>query len=246
MTYAQVNGQSIYYEVHGTGRPLVLLHGGLLTIGLTFGTMLPALAATRQVVAIELQGHGHTADIDREFTLEHLADDVAGVLDELGIERADFFGFSLGGLVSLRLAMRHPDRAGRLAVAGVHFRADGYHPEIFDMDARSDRLPTEADFRQMHDAYVAVAPDPDRFEAFAAKASALPERLDWSAADLGSVTSPVLIVIGDRDFTRIDHAAQMRELIPDARLAVLPDTTHMDLTRRADLVLPLVEPFLDC
>lgn len=244
MPYAHVNGLDVYYETHGAGEPLVLLHGGLLTIGGTFAWTLPELAKTRRVVAIELQGHGHTAEIDREFTLEHLADDVVGVLDELGFERADFFGFSLGGLVALQLAMRHPDRAGRLAVAAVHFRADGYHPEIFDMESGSKRLPTEADFQQMHDEYVAVAPDPGAFEAFAAKASALPERLDWSAEDLGSVKSPALIIIGDLDFVRVEHAARMRELIPDARLAVLPDCTHMDLVRRADLVLPLVTEFL--
>jgi pimeloyl-ACP methyl ester carboxylesterase len=243
MTYAHVNGLDVYYETHGAGRPLVLLHGGGLTIELTFAAMLPSLAQTRQVVAIELQGHGRTADTDREFALEHLADDVAGVLDVLGLERADFFGFSLGGLVALQVAMRHPRRAGRLAVMGVHFRGDGFRPGIFEMD--SELVPTADDFRQMREAYEAVAPDPGRFEGFLAKMSRLPEDLDWSAADLGSISSPVLIVIGDRDFVRLDHAEEMRELIPDARLAVLPDTTHLDLTRRADLVLPLVTPFLD-
>jgi len=245
MSYAHVHGLDVYYELHGTGEPLVLLHGGLLTIELTFAAMLPQLAKERQVVAIELQGHGRTADIDREFALEHLADDVAGVLDELGIESADFFGFSLGGLVALQFAMRHPARTGRVTAAAVHFRADGYHPDIFAMDSTSDRLPTEDDFREMHDAYVAVAPDPGRFEAFAAKASALPAQLDWSPDDLAAVRAPVLLVIGDNDFVRIEHAAQMRDLLPDARLAVLPGCTHMDLVRRADLVLPLVEDFLN-
>jgi pimeloyl-ACP methyl ester carboxylesterase len=244
MPYAHVNGLDVYYETHGSGEPLVLLHGGLLTIELSFARMLPSLAKTRQVIAIEMQGHGHTADIDRELTLEHFADDVVGVLDELGVERADFFGYSLGGLVALQLAMRHPDRAGRLAVMAVHYRPDGYHPEIFDMDSGSARLPTEVDFQIMHDAYVAVAPEPERFEEFAAKASALAERIGWSPADLGSVRSPVLLVIGDTDFVRIEHAAEMRELIPNAALAVLPNTTHMDLTNRADLVLPMVAEFL--
>ena len=244
MAYAHVNGLDVYYETHGDGEPLVLLHGGLLTIEATFAEALPRLAKYRKVIAIELQGHGRTADTDRAFTLEHCADDVVGVLDELGFERADFFGYSLGGLVALAVAMRHPDRAGRLAVAAVHFRADGYHQEIFDMDSGSDRLPTEADFQEMHDAYVAVAPDPGHFEAFAAKASALPQQLDWSAEDLGSIRSTVLIVIGDRDFVRVDHAAEMQNLIPDARLAVLPDTTHMGLLRRPDRLLPLVEEFL--
>jgi pimeloyl-ACP methyl ester carboxylesterase len=242
MPYAHVNGLDVYYETHGAGEPLVLLHGGLHTIELSFAPMLPALAKTRRVVAIELQGHGHTADIDREFTPDHLADDVAGVLDELGIERAAFFGFSLGGIVALRVAMRHPDRAGRMVVAGTHARADGYRPGIFDMT--SDLLPGEEDFQAMYDAYVAVAPEPGRFEAFAAKASALPQELAWSADDLGAIRSPVLIVVGDRDFVRVDHAAWMQEEIPDARLAVLPATTHMSVTERPDLVLQLVQEFL--
>jgi pimeloyl-ACP methyl ester carboxylesterase len=125
MAYAHLPGLDIYYEVHGAGRPLVLLHGGLLTIESNFDGILPSLAKTRQVIAIELQGHGRTADTDRAFDLEYLADDVVGVLDELGIDRADIFGFSLGGLVALQLAMRHPDRAGRLVVGGGHPRADG-------------------------------------------------------------------------------------------------------------------------
>jgi len=242
MPYAHVNGLDVYYETHGAGEPLVLLHGGLHTIELSFARMLPQLAKTRKVVAIELQGHGHTADTDREFTPEHLADDVVGVLDELGIARADFFGFSLGGIVSLRVAMRHPERAGRVAVAGTHFHANGYRPGIFDMT--SDLLPSEEDFQAMYDAYVAVAPDPEHFEAFAAKASELVEKLAWPAEDLGTVRSPVLIIIGDRDFVRVEHAAQMQEHIPDARLAVLPNTTHMSVTERPDLVLPLVREFL--
>jgi pimeloyl-ACP methyl ester carboxylesterase len=243
MPYAHVNGLDVYYETHGSGEPLVLLHGGLLTIELNFAETLPVLAKNRQVVAIELQGHGRTADTERTLSFENFADDVVGVLDELGIARADFYGFSLGGLVALQVAMRHPERAGRLAVAGVHFRADGYHPEIFEMDSSSERLPTEADFQAMRDAYTAVAPDPDRFDAFEARLSALPERLDWSA-ELGAITAPVLIIIGDLDFVRIEHAAEMRELIPNAALAVLPNTTHMGLMRRADLVLPLVQEFL--
>jgi pimeloyl-ACP methyl ester carboxylesterase len=242
MPYAHVNGLDVYYETHGDGAPLVLLHGGLLTIELTFARVLPQLAKTRKVVAIELQGHGHTADVDRDFTPEHLADDVVAVLDELGIERADFFGFSLGGIVSLAVAMRHPSRAGRVAVAGTHVHVDGYRPGIFDMT--SDLLPTPDDFAAMHDAYTAVAPDPGHFEAFAGKASALPQKLAWTDEDLATIGSPVLVIVGDRDFVRVEHAAYMRDTIADARLAVLPDTTHMGVSERADLVLPLLEEFL--
>lgn len=245
MAYAPVNGQEIYYEVRGSGRPLVLLHGGLLTIGLTFGELLPALARTRRVIALELQGHGHTADIEREFTVPNLVSDVVGVLDHLDVEEADVFGFSLGGIVALQLAMSAPERVGRVVAAAVHARHDGYHPDIFGMVPESTRLPTEADFKEMQEAYAAVAPFPEQFESFAAKASALPETHEWTPGQLAAVRVPVLLLVGDNDFVRVEHAAEMHALIPDARLAVLPDTTHMDLTKRADLVLPMVGRFLN-
>jgi pimeloyl-ACP methyl ester carboxylesterase len=245
--YAPVNGLEMYYEVHGTGRPLVLLHGGLLTIDLSFGTMLPALATTRQVIAAELHGHGRTADTDRDVTIEYMASDVVGLLDHLGIERADLFGFSLGGLVALELAMRRPDRTGQIVIAAVHFRADGYHPEIRnpELHAGSTRMPTERDFQDMRDAYVQVAPDPDHFDEFTAKASAAVGAFQgWPEERLRAVTVPTLLVVGDHDFVRLEHAVEMHELIPDAQLAVLPGATHMDLTRRADLIVPMIESFL--
>jgi len=243
--YAQVNGQEIYYEVHGSGRPLVLLHGGMLTIGLSFDDLLPDLAKARRVVAIELQGHGHTADIEREFTIGNLAGDVVGVLDHLGIDEADLFGYSLGGLVSLQTAMRYPERVGRVVAASVHYRSDGYYPEIFEMSADSRRLPTAAEFKEMQTAHAAVAPFPEQFEAFMAKVAPLPTTHEWSEAELGSVRAPVLLIIGDTDFMRIEHAARMAELIPDSRLAVLPETTHMQVVRRGELVLPMIARFLD-
>lgn len=244
MPYAPVNGQEIYYEEHGDGPPLVLLHGGLLTIDLTFGAVLGDLARTHRVVAVELQGHGHTADIDREFTLDNLASDVVGVLDHLGIDQADFFGFSLGGLVGTQVALRSPEQVGRLVGASVHFRADGYHPDVFAMEAGSRRLPSEQDFADMMSAHAAVAPHPEQFEAFAAKASALPERHEWSGDELRGLRVPVLLIVGDTDFVRVEHAAELLELVPDGRLAVLPDTTHGEVMRRAELVLPMVRGFL--
>lgn len=242
--YAPVNGQEIYYEVHGAGRPLVLLHGGLLTIDLTFRDLLPGLARTHQVIAVELQGHGHTADVAREFTLDNLASDVAGVLDHLGVEQADVFGFSVGGLVAVQVALRHPERVRRLVAASVHYNKDGYHQEVFRVDSGSERLPTAGDFMEMQDAHAAVAPFPEQFDSFAAKASALPERHEWSVDELRGLTVPVLLLLGDTDFVRLEHAAEMLELIPDAQLAVLPGATHMDVTRRPELVLPMVEAFL--
>ena len=150
MTYAPVNGLQLYYEIHGGGRPLVLLHGGLLTIDLNFGPLLEPLAASRQVIAVELQGHGHTADTGRAMTIEALAGDVVALLDHLGIEQADLFGFSLGGLVAYAVTLGAPTRVGKLIVAS----ADAHRPpgrESAPLD--DDRMPTPADFRAMRDAY---------------------------------------------------------------------------------------------
>jgi pimeloyl-ACP methyl ester carboxylesterase len=248
-SYVKVDGLEMYYELHGAPsarRPLVLLHGGVTTIGLSFGALLPALAAGRLVVAPELQGHGHTADTDRPMTLPALAADVVGLLDELGIERADFLGYSLGGLTALELAVRHPDRVGRLVLAAAPYHQEGYHAEIREPDFSSPRMPGEADFQEMADVYKAVAPHPEQFQALLAKCSAAAHApLPWTADDLRGLRAPTLLVIGDTDFVRIGHAAQMRDLVPDAALAVLPDTTHMTLMRRTALLLPLLAEFLD-
>ncbi|WP_411149808.1 alpha/beta fold hydrolase [Streptomyces sp. A30] len=247
--YAEVDGLTMYYETHGTardtGRPLVLLHGGVLTVGLAFGAVLPALSAARHIVAPELQGHGHTADIDRAITVPNLACDVVALLDELGIGQADFLGFSLGGLTALEVAVRHPERVGRLVLASTQYTQDGYHEEILDPAADSPLLPTEADFKEMADAYAAVAPRPEHFADFLAKCSvAAHGPLPWTADDLRALAAPTLLVIGDTDFVRVEHAAEMQRLIPGARLAVLPDTTHMALMGRTSLLLPMLEEFL--
>ena len=245
--YAPVNGLKMYYEVHGAGRPLVLLHGGLLTIDLSFGEVWPQLAADRQVIATELQGHGRTGDIDREMDLRHLAGDVAGLLDHLGVAQADVLGFSLGGGVALQLALDHPDRVGRIILASISYAPDGFHPEISDpaQHAASTRMPTAEDFAQMREAYDRLAPDPGHFDAFAAKTSQAAASLKgWTAEELGRIGAPTLLVFGDHDFIRLEHAVEMHGLIPGAQLAVLPGTTHMGVMRRADLIVPLVRDFL--
>lgn len=247
MTYASVNGLELYYEIHGSGEPLVLLHGGLHTIELSYGAMIPTLAASRQVIAVELQGHGRTADIDREITIGQLALDVVSLLKELGVARADVMGFSLGGLVALELGIRHPDVVGRLVLAAVHARPDGYHAEIFDPStyATSTRMPTADDFAEMVADYARVAPRPEDFEQFAAKlSSAVGTFGGWSDDELKSVSAPSLLVIGDHDFVRIEHAAEILSAIPGAQLGIVPGTTHAHLLRRADVLLPMVTAFL--
>jgi pimeloyl-ACP methyl ester carboxylesterase len=243
--YATVNGLRMYYEVHGSGRPLILLHGGILTFDVTFGRVLPGLTEQHQAIGVELQGHGHTEDIDRPLQLDFLADDVIALMDHLGLDRADIFGYSLGGLVATELAVQHPERVDRLVLAASHFRPDGYYPEIHDPRQDSPRLPTEADFVEMQRAYTAVAPDPDHFAAFLEKAQPLVADFQgWSDEQLRALTSPTLLVVGDTDFVRLEHAAAIHDLLPNARLAVLPGCTHMDVMRRAYL-LSVVRPFLD-
>jgi len=242
MTYAPINGLKFYYEIHGSGRPLVLLHGGLLTIELNFRPLLGPLAAGRQVIAVELQGHGHTADTGRPMTIEALARDVVALLDQLEIAEADLFGFSLGGLVAYAVALGAPARVGRLIVAS----ADAHRPpgrESAPLD--DDRMPTQADFQAMRDAYNAVAPDPAHFDEFAAKNSALVHEFPGWTDELRSLRAPTLLIFGDRDFSPLADVVELFGLLPNAQLAVLPGTTHMGVTRRTDALLALITPFLD-
>jgi pimeloyl-ACP methyl ester carboxylesterase len=247
--YAPVNGLKMYYEVHGDGaggRPLVLLHGGVMTIELSFGALLPALADGRRVIAAELQGHGHTADIDRDMTMTALARDVAGLLGQLGVERADVLGFSLGGGTALQLALDYPALTGRLIVASAGYNAGGTHAEISDPArwATSTRMPTAEDFQQMREAYQRVAPEPGHFDAFRARTGQAAGSMSWTATELGRIGAPTLLIFGDHDFITLEHAVEMAGLIPGAQLAVLPGATHMDVLRRTDLMVPLVSGFL--
>ncbi|PBC70970.1 pimeloyl-ACP methyl ester carboxylesterase [Streptomyces sp. TLI_235] len=248
-SYTQVNGLDLYYEEHGsaTGRPLVALHGGLLTADLCFGALLPVLAPGRRVIVPELQGHGHTRDTDRPFRVDLLAEDVLALMDRLGIARTDLLGFSLGGYAALQLALDHPERVDHLVLASTNYRPEGYHEEIRQprLQHGSNRMPTPDDFAEMRAAYLAVSPEPDHFDAFAAKASdAVAAFEGWPTERLRTLRTPTLLVVGDHDFVRLDHAVEMYDLIPDARLAVLPRTTHMDVMRRTTLLTPLLQGFL--
>jgi pimeloyl-ACP methyl ester carboxylesterase len=244
--YAPINGLRLYYEVHGQGRPLVLLHGGLLTIDLAFGPLIPALAERHQVIGVDLQGHGHTGDIKRPMRLDSLADDVALLLDQLSLESADVFGFSVGGMVALTMGLRHPDRIGRLVIASVDHRPNHAEFEQRDDPDVARRMPTEEDFLGMREAHARVAPRPEDFDAMAEKTSSMVHAFGgWSDSQLRSISAPTLLLVGDTDFVPLDHAVDMFKQIPDAELAVLPGTTHMGVTRSADRVLAMVRPFLE-
>ncbi len=241
MAYAPVNGLQLYYETHGSGRPLVLLHGGVMTIGLNFGSLLEPLAASRRVIAVELQGHGHTADTDRPMTIDALAGDVEALLDQLGIDQADLFGFSLGGLVAYELALGVPTRVGRMIVASANARRP---PGRESVPIDAGRLPTPVDFQAMRDAYDAVAPDPGHFDEFAARTSAMVHEHPAVTDELRSLRTPTMLIFGDRDFSPLADVLELFDLLPDAQLAVLPGTTHVGVTQRTREVLALITPFL--
>ena len=189
--YAPLPGIDIYFEDHGTGTPLVLLHGGMLTLDLSFGALMPRLTPHRRVIPIELQGHGRTADVERDITLANQAADVVGVLDHLGLERADVLGFSWGGLVALEMAVRRPGRVDRLVLGAVHRRKDDYHDEIHDPStyATSTRMPTEAEFGAMFAEYERYGLS--TFETVVAKLDPIvTAEENWTAADLARVTAP--------------------------------------------------------
>jgi pimeloyl-ACP methyl ester carboxylesterase len=246
--YVDVNGVHMYVEQYGEGSPLVLLHGGLLTIELNFASLIPALAGRHRVIGIELQGHGRTADIDRPITPAALASDVVGALDALGVDRAHVFGHSMGAAVALELAVEHPGRVRSIVAASASVRPDGMHEDLTDPArmATSTRLPTPQDFADFKEAYERLSPHPEQFEAFLGRLSASNADLrGWSDEQLAGITAPTLLIVGDRDFTTVEHAALMLELIPGAQLAVLPGTTHMQVTRRGDLLLPMLARFLD-
>jgi pimeloyl-ACP methyl ester carboxylesterase len=242
--YASVNGLDLYYEVHGEGRPLVLLHGALGTIESCFADLLPALASSRRVIAVELQGHGHTGDIDRAFSFRDMAEDIAGLLRALSTERVDIFGYSLGGGVALELAIRHPGAVGRLAyVGGACYHPSGLYPELFE---GSDSQDPEHDDSRWRQAYERVAPNPGDWPRLVEKMAEMDRSfIGWSADELMSLTAPVLLIIGDSDLVRPEHTVEMFRFLGGgvmaevsgfaaSQLAILPRTSHVGLLDRVE------------
>ena len=259
--YASVNGLNIYYEIHGSGQPLVLLPGGYWIIE-AMGEIVPQLALSRRIIAVELQGHGHTADIERPLRFEVMADDIAALITHLGLERADMFGFSLGGGVGLQTAIRHPEVVRKLALASTPFKRDGWYPEVL---AGMASMCVEAFAgTPIHEAYLKTSPRPEAWPTVIAKMrQLLTEDYDW-AEGVAALKTPILILVGDADGMRLAHAVEFFGLLgggkadgdmaglPPAQLAVLPATTHVGwaaphqgIMTRTELLLPIITAFLD-
>lgn len=249
-----VKGLDIYYEIHGAGEPLVLLHGAFMTIEL-MGPLVAGFAKTRRVIAIEQQGHGHTADADRPLDYARMADDTAGVLRHLGIEQADVYGYSMGGGIAVQLAIRHPALVRKLVAVSMSFTSDGLHPEVM---ATIKTITADLFIgTPWYDAYVRAAPHPDGFNRLVERIKALDaEEYAWPEEEVKAITAPTLVIIGDSDGTRPEHAVEMFRLLgggvfgdiagmPSSQLAILPGTNHVGMLERTDLLLAIVPPFLD-
>jgi pimeloyl-ACP methyl ester carboxylesterase len=246
----------MYYEIHGEGQPLVLLHGAFSAIGTSFGALLPELAKTRQIIAFELQAHGRTADIDRPLSLEGMADDVAAALRHLEIERADIFGYSTGAAIALHVAIRHPDVVRKLVLASVTYNLNGVHPGL--LEGLGEMKPEMMYGSPWHEEYMRIAPHPENFDTLFAKKTQMDRGIrDIPAETIQAIQAPTLLIIGDSDLVRPEHAVEMFRLLgggvfgdtptglPKSQLAILPGTSHVTLVSRADLLLPMIPAFLD-
>ena len=218
--YANVNGLKMYYEVYGNGFPLVLIHGGGSTIGTTFGRILPALAKTHKLIAVEMQAHGHTADIDRPLSFEQDADDVAELLKQLHISKADIFGFSNGASTTLEIAIRHPVLINKIIVASTMYKKDGAQPWFWDMMAH----PTFEQMPQpLKDAYLEINPDTNAlYTMYKRDVARMQSFKDIKEEDIKAIKAPALIICGDNDVVRPEHAVEMWRQMQHAQLMILP------------------------
>ncbi|HEY8936797.1 MAG TPA: alpha/beta hydrolase [Cyclobacteriaceae bacterium] len=248
--YANVNGLKMYYEIHGSGFPLVLIHGGGSTIETTFGRVLPELAKTHQVIAVELQAHGHTTDINRPLSFEQDADDVAELLKQLNISKADIFGFSNGASTTLEIAIRHPQVVNKIIVASTMYKKDGAYPWFWDMM----KNPTFEGMPQPYkDAYLKINPDKEALHTMYKRDVARMQSFkDIKEEDIKSIKAPVLIIAGTKDVVQPEHAVEMYRQMQQAQLVILPGGHGDYLGELATLkpgnneypVLSIIETFL--
>jgi len=253
--YAPVNGLEMYYEIHGAGKPLIVIHGAYMTIE-SMGAIIPRLAESRQVIAVELQGHGRTADIaDRPLRFEALAEDIDALMAHLNIETADIFGFSLGGGVALQVALRHPERVNKLILVSSGYNSQGWYPEMYAfIDQITPELfvgsPMEAEYQRL-------APNPENFGTLVTKLTELTKAVqDVSPDEIRAIQAPTLVMVGDADNIRPEHALDLYKLrgggvpgdivgAPASQLAIIPGATHVTIIDRVDALTMFTNEFLD-
>ena len=250
-----VNGMEMYYEVSGEGDPLIVLHGSYMNIP-SMGGIIPALAESSKVYALELQGHGRTTDIDRPITYQNLADDVAAFMDAVGLDKANVFGYSMGAIAGLQLAIRHPEKVERLVFVSGAYDFEGWQKAFRDFIPQMN-VEMFLDMPALVEPHRKLSPDPDGFAKLAEKLIQLEkEPMAWEA-EVRALKMPVLIVTGDADAATLEHSVQMFRLLgggvmgdmgeklPESRLAVMPATSHTAVITQVDLLTGFIEPFLE-
>lgn len=253
--YAQVKGLKMYYEVHGAGKPILLLHGAFNTINMAFGQLIPELSKSRQVIAVELQGHGRTNDIDRPFSFESMADDVAGLLKQLKIDSTDVLGYSMGGGVAQQLAIRNPSLVRRLILVSTVYKYDGWSQETRNiLPTLTPEMFEPTPIKQEYDK---LAPDAKRWKEFISKMKKfVTTTYDFGADKIKAIKSPTLIIAGDGDGVAPEHAVEMYRLrgggymidfgpIPAAQLALFPGSSHISVMMETNWLVSMINPFLD-
>jgi len=250
--YSKVNGINMYYEIYGQGAPIVLIHGGGSTIQSTFEKVIPLLSKTRKVIAVELQAHGRTSDRAQEETFEQDADDVAGLLKNLKIDKADFFGFSNGGTTTMQIAIRYPEIVNKIILGSALCKRSGVPAQFwgFMEHATIDNMPQE-----LKTAFLKVNPDPKALQTMHDKdAHRMVHFKDIPDEQIKSITAPTLIIIGDKDLITPEHAIEMQRLIKNSEVAIIPGghgeylgiiMTPQSDGKQADYVIPMIESFLN-
>lgn len=252
--YAEVNGLKMYYEVYGSGKPLVLLHGSFMTIPLNWSHIIPLLAKDRKVIVAEMQGHGRTRDIARDMSYEGMADDVSGLLKHLRTDSADILGYSMGGGIAFQMAIRHPEQVRRLIVLSGAYAHDGWWPDV-----EASFASINADMFKgtpLQKQYDSLGNDPAHFPEFVKRVMSMDLRpYDWSK-EVKQIKAPLFLAIGDADGIRYEHALELFRAkgggkmgdihgMPRSRLAILPATTHIGMMMRTDWLIPMITDFLD-
>ena len=256
--YAPVNGLKMYYEIHGAGGvPLLVIHGAFGNTGLFGGELVPALAETRQVIVMDQQAHGRTPDIDRPISVVQMADDTAALIEHLGLEQVDVFGYSMGGGIAFRLAVERPELVRKLVIAAVYTSGAGAYPEV--VSGMESLSPEAFAGSPMEASYLAVAPNPDDWPVLVEKIKAFgsnAEAYSLTPDELRGIAAPVLYIIGDSDIVLPEHAVEVFRLLgggvpgdgvglPKSQLAILPGTTHIGVIGQTELLLGMIVPFLD-